>query len=234
MCCGGFWIRYYSEIWNEQDTNTRFHVRKRSQNTMVPFSDSSDSPGCARWSLFLRHFSLSQRPRWNFGTCWSPCSWICQMVAYLKLLNIYIELELWRWIFKDESWVILVLNLKQITKKYMDQSIFSWYASGHPEFTTARLCPHSCECWASIREAWEYGFSKASALCLVLNPLNPALQNWDTLPKTNSSPLKMDGWNINFPWGPVYFQRPSDPFRESSTSFQTLLNLGPNRWRLNS
>ena len=76
---------------------------------------SSDSPGCACWSLFLRHFSLSQRPRWNFGTCWSPCSWICQMVGLLKTSK-YLELELWRWIFKDESWVILVLNLKHLTK----------------------------------------------------------------------------------------------------------------------
>ena len=97
---------------------------------------------------------------------------------------------------------------------------FFWFNSGHPAFTTARLCPHSCECWASICEAWEYGFSEASALCLVLNPLNPALQNWDTLPKTNSSHLKMDGWKMKFPFGMAYFQGWTVSFREGNCCLQ--------------
>jgi len=88
---GSFWIRYYSEIWNDVRYKYQISCQKAKPEHHVPFSDlsDSDSPGCACWSLFLRHFSLSQRPRWNFGTCWSPCSWmICQMVAYLNLLNI--------------------------------------------------------------------------------------------------------------------------------------------------
>lgn len=48
--------------------------------------------------------------------------------------------------------------------------------------------------------------------------------------ETNSSPLTVDGWNIQFPLGAFGLFSKGNPVtvRESSTSFQTLLNLGPN------
>ena len=40
-----------------------------------------------------------------------------------------------------------------------------------------------------------------------------------TLPETNSSPLKVDGWKMKFPFGKAYFQRRTVSFREGSLSF---------------
>ena len=165
----------------------------------------SDMWVCVYYRLAYQSGFACDTSSWKFT--WlvgCACNFCCRCMFHMFLANPVICGEL-----RCQGSCIFLLNEELFRTPESSKSQGSWWSSINP-----RGLNHPfrwvCKGWHKRKDLgglWSH---------YVMAP--QTVYQVDTFPETNSSPLKINGWKMNFPFGMAYFQVRAVSFRECSCS----------------